>query len=90
MLRPLCGHLQGGKGKNTNIFTTCHEQSTVKNHIVLVKISAKSYLTVQTISLLTNLDHNLPHVHSTYITTQNHNPDNSLLLILYTCHCLTI
>jgi len=28
--------------------------------------------TVQTVSLLTNLDHNSPHVSSMYITPQNH------------------
>ena len=36
-----CGHLQGGKSKNTNICLVCWDNSTFKNHIVFVKIPVK-------------------------------------------------
>jgi len=45
--------------------------STVKDHSFVDK-----YFTVQTVSSLTNLDHNPPHVLLMYITAQNHVPDN--------------
>ena len=36
-----CGHLQGGKCKNTNIFIVCWDHSMVKKHVVLVRILVK-------------------------------------------------
>ena len=44
-----------------------------------------------TLSSLTNLDHNSPHVSFTYIIPQNHTSDNNFkLLIFYPHHCFTI
>ena len=49
------------------------------------RVHSSKWFTVQTISSLTNLDHNPSHVHSMYIIPQNHTPDNNVLManILY-------
>ena len=52
------------------------------------RVHSSMQFTVQTISSLTNLDHNPLYVHSMYIIPQNHNPDNNVLMANILCSSL--